>query len=250
MFLKKNKLDFLVIGVQKAGTTALYHYFDKHPDIFVPETKELHYFDNDAIFKDKVDYKKLHGNFKNAKGKQIKGEVTPIYFYWNNCIDRIKEYNPSIKLIVILRNPISRAYSQWNMEVLRGNETRSFSDCINDEMNKISNGVYKQHRIKSYVDRGNYSCQIENLFSKFNRKNLLFIKYEDFLNNQGTELNNIFSFLGIDSNIIDFEKKEEHNLKYSSKMTKEDYNVLLKYFLNDIEKVEALLDWNCLDWKK
>ena len=115
------KLDFLVAGAQKSGTTALNYYLKRHPYIAFPIKKSLHFFDNDELFAGgNVSYEPLHEMFRPARPGSIAGENTPIYLYWRPALPRIRDYNPAMKFIVILRNPIERAFSQWNMQRTRG----------------------------------------------------------------------------------------------------------------------------------
>src|ERR1700712_3741069 len=150
------KLDFLIIGTQKGGTSALDYYLRLHPGIEMGKQKELHFFDDEEIFKSKkVDYTVLESHFQVHSDK-ICGEATPIYMYWQPCIKRIWEYNHKIKLIAILRNPVSRAYSQWNMEIQRKWDSGTFLDCIVNEEKKARESLPLQHRVYSYIDRGFY----------------------------------------------------------------------------------------------
>ena len=96
------KLDFIVIGAQKSGTTSLHEYLSRHPEIGVGTKKELHYFDKDKYFKKGINYSDYHEFFDFKEGKKVYGETTPSYIYKEKFIDRIKEYNPDIKLIVLL----------------------------------------------------------------------------------------------------------------------------------------------------
>src|SRR5438045_2323453 len=106
------KLDFLVAGAQKSGTTALNYYLKRHPRIALPVKKELHFFDNDELFAGgNVSYEPLYEMFRPARSGSIAGENSPIYLYWRPALPRIRDYNPAMKFIVILRNPIERAFS-------------------------------------------------------------------------------------------------------------------------------------------
>ena len=104
---------------------------------------------------------------------QVIGEATPIYMYWNKSIERIYVYNPQIKLIIILRNPIDRAFSHWNMERDKGRESRTFLKAILDEESKINSPNYSQNKILSYLDRGYYSQQIKNIYNYFNKRSII-----------------------------------------------------------------------------
>src|SRR6266700_94646 len=111
------KLDFLVAGAQKSGTTALNYYLKRHPQIALPIKKELHFFDNDELFAGgNVSYEPLHEMFQPARPGSIAGENTPIYLYWLPALPRIRDYNPAMKFFVILRHPIERAFRLFPRE--------------------------------------------------------------------------------------------------------------------------------------
>ena len=244
-FFKKNRIDFIVAGVQKSGTTALDSYLRQHSEIGMGKIKEIHFFDNERYFRTrKIDYREYHKHFNFSEKKKVFGESTPIYIWWKDSIKRIFEYNNKIKLIVILRNPIDRAFSHWNMEISRNNEVRNFYTCISE--NKLNQ---PQNKISSYIERGFYIEQIENLFKYFDRNQLLFIKYEDFLSEQETYLRKIFSFLNVSNDNYNFNFKKSHNIKYSSEIDAKSKSYLLNKYMNDINKVELLLGWDCNDWK-
>lgn len=251
MIFKKFKLDFIVIGAQKAGTTALYKYLKQHSKISLSEEKELHFFDNEVIFKKKeVSYFNLHKHFKKSFKNKVYGEITPIYIYWKHSIERIHKYNPKIKLIAILRNPIDRAFSHWNMETLRGIEKEDFFECIKLEVENRNNNNITQDRIRSYVERGIYSEQIERILQHFPKEQILFIKYDDFFNDQEITINKIFDFLSVDLTLFKYQKKVIHKLSYERKITKIEEDFLSDFFSPEIEKVENLLGWDCSNWKK
>src|ERR1700724_3620674 len=99
--LKKRKverLDFIVPGAQKSGTTALRHFLSKHPHIALPDREELHFFDDEKIFAQPADYELLHRHFGPILSSTIVGELTPSYLYWKPAIERIRAYNRDIKL--------------------------------------------------------------------------------------------------------------------------------------------------------
>ncbi len=125
------QVSFVIGGTQKGGTSALDSFLRQHPQICMPETrKELHFFDREENFKRKPAYKKYHGNFRPNSEHRAIGEATPIYMYWNAAPQRIAAYNPEMKWIITLRDPVDRAYSAWNMETKRDAENLSFADAI------------------------------------------------------------------------------------------------------------------------
>ena len=148
-------IGFIICGTQKGGTTALDYYLRFHEEVCMAKKKEVHFFDNDDYFKrKKIKYQDYHKFFNPSKNHKIIGEATPIYMFWENAMERIYDYNPDMKLIAILRNPIDRAFSNWNMEKQRKRETRTFLDSIKYEIENIDN--IKQSRTFSYLQRGFY----------------------------------------------------------------------------------------------
>jgi hypothetical protein len=244
------ELDFLVIGTQKGGTSALDIFLRQHPEVGMANKKELHFFDNENIFSKKkiINYKKLHKHFNFSNNKKVYGEITPSYMYWEQSIQRIWNYNKKIKLIVILRNPISRAFSHWNMEVDRKKETDDFEYCIRNESIKASENLPFQHKVYSYVDRGFYSKQIIRIFQYFKKTQILFIKYEDFKYSPQSTLLKVFDFLNI-NNQIKIQLTEVHKRKYQRKISEVEKNILYEIYKKDIIKTEKLLNWDCSDWK-
>src|SRR4029077_12208986 len=97
------RLDFIVPGAQKSGTTALHYFLKKHSQIALPDREELHFFDDEEIFSRPVDYESLHRYFRVRAGRPLinrrilAGEVTPSYLYWKPAMERIWNYNPQIK---------------------------------------------------------------------------------------------------------------------------------------------------------
>jgi hypothetical protein len=123
------RVSFIVIGVQKAGTTALHDYLADDPAIGLSDVKEVHYFDDETVDWAAPDYGAYHAHFADD-GREIRGEATPIYVYWPNALDRIRAYNPAMRLILMLRDPVERAWSHWRMETARGVEQHSFAWCV------------------------------------------------------------------------------------------------------------------------
>jgi hypothetical protein len=248
---KNKKIDFLIIGTQKSGTSVLDEYLRQHPEIGMAKRKELHYFDNEIVFSNReVDYSIYEKEFEFSQNFKVYGESTPIYLYWEPSCKRIWEYNKDIKLITLLRNPIDRAFSHWNMEYDRNAEKEPFLYCIKNESFRIKEALPAQHRVYSYIDRGFYSEQIRRYKKYFNDDQLLFIKYEEFKKNQEIELNKVFEFLNVNPNNYNYNSKIVHKINYQNEMNAEERNYLKAVFQNEILEVERLLNWNCQDWMK
>ena len=194
------KISFLIIGFQKCGTSALNYYLKKHSEIYLPAEKELHFFDNDSYNWASPPYgESFHCHFPDPSGEQICGEATPIYIYWEPCLKRIYQYNKSMRIIVMLRDPVARAYSHWRMEKSRHAESLSFSEAIREGRKRmcVQGGVRRQHRVFSYVERGFYAAQIERLFLLFPEENVLFLNMCDLKENPTDVLDDVCDFLGI-----------------------------------------------------
>lgn len=170
-------LDFFVCGVQKGGTTALARFLGHHPDLALPEAKELHFFDDESIAWCAPDYERLHAPFTGVSRQRRWGEATPIYSYWPRAIERLATYNPDAKLILLLRHPAFRAWSHWRMETMRGYEVLPFSAAIRpigrERVRAATGGV---HRVFSYVERGLYAPQVERLLRLFPDRQLLVVR--------------------------------------------------------------------------
>lgn len=244
------KIDFLIIGAQKSGTTALDKYLRQHTKIEMAKVKEVHFFDNESYFEEKqVDYSNYHNLFPLFSHDKTYGEATPIYSYWNNSIERIWEYNREIKLILLLRNPIERAYSHWNMEQDRNAENLSFWDAIRFENQRSKEALPFKHRVYSYIDRGFYSEQIRNIYRFFPKNQVLILKHESLKHDYKSALASITQFLDLDN--FDFKELQNiHKREYQRPISYREHNFLRNTFLKEIEVLEKELGWDCSLWKQ
>jgi len=239
-------VDFLIAGTQKGGTTALAAYLRAHPDLCLPEVKETHFFDNDKNFKGlRVNYARLHKRF-SPRGGQLLGEATPITMYWADAPRRVWEYNSRIKLICLLRNPIDRAYSHWNMMRERGIENLSFADALTHEAERCRTALPSQHRHFSYTDRGFYCEQIRRLWRFFPREQTLFLKTEDLRTRPQETLDRMFDFLGVRRQVVEPQVVQPH--PYRSEMDLAERVRLADLYECEVRQLEQLLDWDCRDW--
>lgn len=171
------KLDFLIAGVQKGGTTALWHFLSQHPEIAFGSRKELHFFDDETRDWDNPSYLDLHREYAQQDPNHLWGDATPIYTFWPPSMARIHEYNRNIKLIVTLRDPVERAYSHWRMETVRGAETLSFSDAIREGRKRLpkAGSLDASSRVYSYLERGFYAAQMLRLLAHFSNSQVLLL---------------------------------------------------------------------------
>ncbi|MEZ5471432.1 MAG: sulfotransferase domain-containing protein [Marinicella sp.] len=241
-------INFLICGTQKGGTSALDTYLREHPEICMANVKEVHFFDREVHFdSNEVDYSKYHSYFEPKSHHKAIGEATPIYMYWKSSPKRIWQYNPNMKIIIILRNPIERAYSHWNMERMRGADQFSFWDAITNENKRCMEASPLQHRVYSYVDRGFYLRQLRNLWKFFPKKQVLVLKNEDLKNKPVETLNKICDFLNI-TRFESIKPKKVHARPYDAEIKPKEKDFLKPIFKAEIKNLERELQWNCKDW--
>ena len=195
------KPNFICIGVQKGGTTSLREYLNKHPEIYMA-SGEKHFFDrklSDGELSDKC-IKKYEESFET--NKKIVGEKTPSYNYLRYAVDRIYDYDKNMKLIILLREPISRAFSQYNMVLNKQKKTLNdrtdeqiFNEVISEENIKL-NELTSNGARGYFIIRGFYDEILEYILSKFPRDNLYIGISEEINQNKVKYYNEIYKFLG------------------------------------------------------
>jgi len=276
--------SFLIIGSQKAATTSLHYYLKQHPLIKTPKQKEIRFFCVDKKYKKGVEHYHSFFKFKSrhleTNKPYISFEATPENMYFPYCAERIKAYNPDIKLIVSLRNPVNRAYSAWNMlrelrhfdnrfgpikplsrlaqsyrdnipsnfakVVFHGEYLPSFEELVALEMQYIKQN--KPHFEPSILRRGFYLEQLKNILKYFKREQLLILETKELKQDLPNQLNKILNFVGIEN--YDWTKADtqvKHKRTYLEPMqtqTKERLEAFYKPYN------EALFDFlgNSYDW--
>ncbi|MCB0195587.1 MAG: sulfotransferase domain-containing protein [Anaerolineae bacterium] len=242
------KVKFLIAGAQKSGTSALNKYLKVHPKLCIAKKKELHFFDDETIFAGRpVDYNRYHSFFSPRPLQYLCGEATPNYMYWYNAPRRIWEYNPAMKLIIILRNPIDRAFSAWNMERFRKREFLSFQEAIRAESQRVKEVLPLQHRVYAYVDRGFYTEQLRRIWHYFPKEQTLFLKSEHLKNDPQTTLNQVCDFLGV-TKMPDIKPHIVNAKSYVTSMADADRAYLKELYEFEIKELEHMLDWDCSEW--
>jgi hypothetical protein len=239
------QVNFVIGGTQKGGTSALDSFLRQHPEICMPETrKELHFFDRAD---EDEDYKKYHANFQPKPQHRVIGEASPIYMYWETAPYRIWNYNQKMKWILVLRNPIERAFSAWNMETKRGAENLPFRDAVEREAERCREALPLQHRVYSYLDRGFYAHQVHRLFNIFGKDNCLVLLNEELRNDHEKTLRRVFDFLGVANSAIP-PAANVFEQEYDAKIDNELYSRLTDLFYFDIKELEKLLQSDLGTW--
>ena len=242
------QVSFVVAGAQKAGTRALRHYLSQHPDIGLPRDTipETHFFSRYAKEAEAGQYDIYHDNFDDvALRKPAVGDVTPLYIFDPAILPRIRRYNPQMKIIVLLRDPVKRAYSQWAMQHDLGLEPRTFVAALLHELYWFCR--YGQHILFSYVQRGLYAGQIERLFTHFPPEQCLILRTEDLRVAHGKTLSRIHQFLGVPPHEAPA-PETVHSRVYPAISPLLRW-ILRQLFKRDSRRLEQILGWDCSDWR-
>ena len=243
------RVDFLIAGTQKGGTSALDLYLREHPEICMAERKEVHFFDRDRYFPEDTgpDYSFYHQFFSPRASDLVIGESTPVYMYWRDAPMRIRQYNPNMKLIFILRNPMFRAFSHWNMQRQKLRELLPFWLAIRTEAERCRDVSPRQHKIFSYVDRGLYFQQLQRYWAYFPKTQTLVLRCEELKAAPTDAVNKVCAFLGL-SSVNSVEGRRVNSRPYLQVMQRSDWLYLKSIFEPDIRALEAALGWDCTDW--
>jgi len=159
----------------------------------------MHFFDDETIDWVVPNYERLHAAYSGKINYRSWGDATPICTFWPPCLRRIHDYNPDIRLIVSLRDPVERAFSHWRMELARAQESLSFSEAIRAGRRRLAglSHLHPDFRVFSYVERGNYVEQLDRLFALFPAKNVLLLRQCDLLIDQKATPDRICAFLNV-----------------------------------------------------
>lgn len=204
-FLRREP-NFLIIGAQKAGTTSLHYYLNQHPDVAMSSLKEVHYFDANYR-KGRNWYRSYFPLLMNARAKCV-GEASPYYLFHPEVPSRVRENYPQVKIIILLREPASRALSQYKMERRKGRENiETFSAALGAERQRMFDAVERmstkplkldfEHQAYSYISRGMYYEQISRWLKYFDKRNFLVLESDVLFRDPKRCLSHVYEFLGV-----------------------------------------------------
>ncbi len=202
--------DFLIIGAQKSGTSFLYQLLAQHPRVKPAFVKEVHYFDLNFGKGNNWYRSNFPLQMRNTR-TYITGEASPYYLFHPHAAKRASMVVPDAKLIILLRNPVDRAYSHYQHQVKRvtgeARETLTFEEAIEAEerilpaevSKMLQDEYYKSssHRTRSYLSRGRYMDQLLIWSSFFPRRRMLVLKSEDLFDDTTNALERVLDFLAI-----------------------------------------------------
>ena len=186
--------DFLYIGGPRCGSTWIYNCLKEHPEIFVPNLKEVQYFNNKlGRYKKGINW--YENFFKNINGAKTVGEISPPYLADEKTPKRIHKTIPNVKMIISIRNPIQVAYSLYIEHIKRG-DIKPNSDII-----KSGSKQYVKH-LPPFLYHGLYYKNISNYLKYFPKKNFLFLVFDDLKENSERFIKNVFKFLKVDADYM------------------------------------------------
>lgn len=239
------RLAFLIAGVQKAGTSALHEYLSEVPGLQLPPAKELHVFDDEAQDWSAPDYAALHRAF--ADDDRLRGEATPITLYWPHALERVHAYNPAMRLILLFRDPVTRAFSHWQMEYARVAETLPFAAAIREGRARMADSRPTPgfDRVWSYVERGFYGRQLARALALFGREHVLCLPQEELERDPDGTVAGICRFLGVappEAPLRPRRVRAAPPIAYPSELRADDVALLAACFAAELERFAQLLE--------
>ena len=244
---QSNGPNFIVIGVGKCGTSSLSKYIEQHPEVLPAAEKEIHFFNKKYEFG--LDWYKSHFPKISNQSQFITGESTPWYLNSLGVEKRIFQHFPNIKLIVILRNPVHRAFSQYNMHFQKGIEKRSFENVVKSEIKQIRKikdlNLNYSPPGKGCLGIGLYVYFLERWMSIFPKQQFLILESEDLRKKPQQTMSKVFNFLNL-SNCENINFKQYNASDYSP-IDANMHSTLCKFFEPYNQKLEKYLDVK-FDW--
>jgi Sulfotransferase domain len=247
--------DFLIIGTQRGGTTSLYKYLVQHPNLSRALTKELRFFDLNyhrglAWYRSRFPSRRHQRAVRNHRGVEpMVGEASPDYLFHPHAPARIARDLPLAKLIVVLRNPVDRAFSHYWHQFKRGHEQLGFAEAVEAEPRRLAGELervqadpsyvsYERHH-HSYLARGLYADQLEAWFGHIPRDRFLIERSEDLFQDPPAVFRRVLDFLELPA--FDPTEYETFNAFSSGEMDPELRSRLVEYFRPHNRRLESML---------
>lgn len=221
------KIDIMIVGAQKAGSTSLNNYLSEHPDIIGHPQTEFSYFRSDEEYQE--DYDTLFKKYFTKGDINAKYALAKNVGIYDNekAIKRLHEHNPNCKIILLVREPVSRAISSYNMEKFNGYFKRDFEEV----KNVIENKKYEDSYFRLIINLGLYANHLKCLLKYFPSENIGVYLFEDLKSDPEGTYKKICKWIGIDDTFTpNLETKHNQTFQPKSKVTS---NILLKLRKND-----------------
>jgi len=237
--------DALIIGAMKCGTSSLHYYLTQHPGVIAPLRKEVHYFD--LNYGRGADW--YRANFGRTGQPGLNLDSSPYYLFRPGVPQRAHALVPDARLIVLLRDPVRRAYSHYRHERDKGRESMAFEDAIAAEPERIGVAAARlargeiersvEHQYFSYLARGRYAEQLERWLEYYPRERLLVLRFEDLAKNPLAVLNRTLQFLELPG--MSVATLEARNSRRYPPMNPETAQRLATYFAPHNARLSQLL---------
>jgi hypothetical protein len=206
--------DYLIIGAARAGTTSLHAQIEQHPDVLPSRRQEVHFFDSPRYLNGANYYRLYFPSRIQVRLQALRrglrprtGESSPYALFHPHAAERVRELLPNARLIVLLRDPVERAHSDWAMRRRRGAEPLSFEDAIaeeerisGEELERMAaDPTYESPRLRqyAYLARGVYADQLPRWLAAFPREQLLIIESEAYRRDVPRTLDRVWAHLGV-----------------------------------------------------
>jgi hypothetical protein len=294
--------NLYIVGAAKSATTYTASVLSASPDIFCPEPKELHYFASKYIsdplrrndpFKSYDEYiirdnEKYLAFFNDAGQYSFQLDASPSNLYYEGCAADIKAISPDARIIILLRNPVDRAFSQYKMNVRLGKEKLSFEEALKAENERIGSGFFMA---TAYLKAGHYCNSVQEYLDVFGTGNVHIVLFDEIVINEKATFDEIFSFLDIEfkDSFLNFgdrhytgfprnrlinnilhnpflrklgkslimgrnmrNKLDSHMIKWNDsniEMDSDTRKSLCRYFSDDISKLERATGFDLSKWK-
>lgn len=226
--------NFIVIGTMKGGTSSMYYYLQQHTQVSMAYKGEVHFFDNN--FHKGVRWYRSFFPLKYKAKIQAIGEVTPGYIFKDCVLERVKALVPEARFIILLRNPVDRAYSHFQQRERRQLSGLTFEEFITPALS----GTAKSDELSSnMLRRGLYGQQIIRWFKHFDRSQFLLIESEEFFADPNTIMKQVHKFLGLKHEpVINLNPRTTGG--YTTEMSRETREVLNNYYAKSNNQLAEL----------
>ncbi len=210
--MKRDLPNFVVVGAPKCGTTSLYHYLRQHPQVFLPQRKELHYFsfphlsrlvagpgDDSILATSSSTLEGYRAYFADVGGEKAIGDISPSYFHYaDEVAPEIRRALGAPKIIVMLRDPVQKAFSQYMHLVRDAREDLSFPQALHAERERIERGYSAMWR---YAESSLFTRRTQRYMDEFGRDRVKVVLFDDLTRDPERTVEEIFAFLEVDPGV-------------------------------------------------
>jgi hypothetical protein len=199
---------FFVVGAVKSGTTSLHSYLRSHPQVFMPESKEPGYFAarlrpvprSDAKYCCSGDEKRYHRLYRGAASYRAAGDVSPCYLWDEDAAAKIRRAVPSARIVIMLRDPVERAYSHYLLKIQEGKEKRPFLEALKQDTIRDQSGWWDA---RLYIECGLYYEQVKRFLDIFGREQVAIFCFEDLKRDPKQVLDKLARHIGVELHLFD-----------------------------------------------